>query len=483
MSLRTIFKMARRKRQFMDDDDDSDSYDGSEDGGDDFGLSNDPNAREERELFENPYKRGKRRKTGGKDDATYGVFAEDSEDEGFGGRSKKPERRADWTKCVKASSGFTCEYSFALLRAPSFVSGEKSTLKETTGEAEDGDGAEVLLDDDPDDEDAVAEEDSSDSDSLQPSKRPSPSATLDDDDESATRPRFGGIGSKRMDVDSDNPFTRSSSGIGFQKGGIGIGGGIGFQKGSGGSDGAFTKGGIGSALSGLGFSKGGFTAKTDLSDDSTREDAGTESKGDTFDPSPASNPSGAPDLPSSFATSRQQQRSFVREKDVPKRSATPLSAQERMHFNKLQGSFGSRMLSKMGWEAGTGLGSERTGIVTPIESKLRPKNMGIAYKGFVEKTEQSKAEARRRGEKVSDDEDEKPARGKGKGKDVKRAREDAWKKPKKSKLKVEHKTYEEILADAGSDPAPSGVGIIIDATGATVSGQRLYWKSPLISVV
>ncbi|KLO11033.1 hypothetical protein SCHPADRAFT_489417 [Schizopora paradoxa] len=93
-----LYSMARRKRQFMDDEDDSDSYDGSEDGGDDFGMNNDPDAREERELFENPYKRSKRRKAGGKDDATYGVFADDSEDEGFGGRSKKPEKRTDWTK-------------------------------------------------------------------------------------------------------------------------------------------------------------------------------------------------------------------------------------------------------------------------------------------------------------------------------------------------------------------------------------------------
>ncbi|KLO11034.1 TFP11-domain-containing protein [Schizopora paradoxa] len=191
-------------------------------------------------------------------------------------------------------------------------------------------------------------------------------------------------------------------------------------------------------------------------------------EGFSKDKSSAPTPEDAPELPSSFSTSRQQ-RSFVREKEVPKRTATPLSSQERMHFSKLQGSFGARMLSKMGWEAGTGLGSERTGIVTPIESKLRPKNMGIAYKGFGEKTDQSKAEARRRGEKVSDDEDEKkPPRGKGKGKDVKREREDAWKKPKKSKLKVEHKTYEEILAEAGTEPAPSGVGIIIDATGATM---------------
>ena len=45
--------------------------------------------------------------------------------------------------------------------------------------------------------------------------------------------------------------------------------------------------------------------------------------------------------------------------------------------------------------AGVGLGTEGQGIVTSVESKLRPKGMGIAFKGFKEKTEQSKAEARR----------------------------------------------------------------------------------------
>lgn len=45
---------------------------------------------------------------------------------------------------------------------------------------------------------------------------------------------------------------------------------------------------------------------------------------------------------------------------------------------------------------GAGLGPRGEGIVTPVESKLRPKGAGIAFKGFVEKTEQSKAEAKRK---------------------------------------------------------------------------------------
>ena len=75
--------MARRKRQFLDDGDESDSSKGSEDDLNDYGVEdNDPDVRAERALFEDPYGRKKRRRTNGKDDATYGIFAEDSEDEG-----------------------------------------------------------------------------------------------------------------------------------------------------------------------------------------------------------------------------------------------------------------------------------------------------------------------------------------------------------------------------------------------------------------
>jgi tuftelin-interacting protein 11 len=93
--------MARRKRGFLDDGDDSDSSKASDDDLNDFGVEdNDPDVRAERALFEDPYGRKKRQRTNGKDSATYGVFADDSEDEGFGGRPKRPEKRSDWTKYV-----------------------------------------------------------------------------------------------------------------------------------------------------------------------------------------------------------------------------------------------------------------------------------------------------------------------------------------------------------------------------------------------
>lgn len=77
----------------------------------------------------------------------------------------------------------------------------------------------------------------------------------------------------------------------------------------------------------------------------------------------------------------------------------------------------------------------------------------------------------RRGEHVSDEEEVKPARRKAKAKE-REAREvrEQWKKPPKKKTVVQHRTYEEIMEAAGQEgAAASGVGIIIDATGATVS--------------
>ncbi|KAA1469025.1 TFP11-domain-containing protein [Dentipellis sp. KUC8613] len=394
--------MARRKRGFLDDGD-SDSSAGSDADGDFDDL--DPDAREERALLENPYKR--RRRTNGKEDAIYGVFADDSEDEGFGGKKKggRPAKRSDWAK------------------APSFVSGKKE------GSKEDADADEDMEDGEKDGDQEVpaggedeSGEEGTDDDDSEPSRAPSPRVREDEDEdqqEDEERPKFGGLG---LGASKSNPPTSFSG---------------------------FTKGGIGSS----------------------RPAANSESPAPSPAPVPARSASIPNDLPSAFGASRPQ-RSFVRDNAASagtSRAATPtLSAAEQRHFSKLQGSFGARMLQKMGWQAGTGLGASGEGIVAPVESKLRPKNMGIAFKGFDERTSQSKAEARRRGEIVSDDEEEAPRRAgkaKEKGKEQTR-RSDVWKKPKKVKVRIEHKTYEQIVAEAGQ-AGPSGVGIIIDATGAT----------------
>ncbi|KAM3589132.1 hypothetical protein VKS41_000010 [Umbelopsis sp. WA50703] len=131
--------------------------------------------------------------------------------------------------------------------------------------------------------------------------------------------------------------------------------------------------------------------------------------------------------------------------------------------------FGMKMLQKMGWQVGKGLGAEGEGIINPIETKQRPTRMGIAFKGFDERTKQHKEEAARRGEDVSDEEmTEAPVKSKG--------RRDAWKKDvltpsehrpdepaKPRKPKVVYKTANEIINEAAiTEPVPQK---IIDMTG------------------
>lgn len=197
-------------------------------------------------------------------------------------------------------------------------------------------------------------------------------------------------------------------------------------------------------------------------------------------------------LPSAFQPKPKQARSFL-----PKSAAAPppttvaaadLSREDLQALNKLQGSFGARMLSKLGWSAGSGLGKEGEGIIAPIDVKLRPQKMGLG--GVKERTEQSIKEAIRKGDMPAPEEKKKPqAKGgrgrKGAGRDADEdeassvrasgtgtgAGAEEWKRRKKLKTKVVHLTYEEILEQsggAGTVSSGAGLGVIIDATGATV---------------
>ena len=81
------------------DSSDSDSDSDSDDSGRDIELpddNGDPDARAERELFENPYGRKRRRRANGQEDAIYGVFGESEDDDD----DKTRRKRKDLSKYV-----------------------------------------------------------------------------------------------------------------------------------------------------------------------------------------------------------------------------------------------------------------------------------------------------------------------------------------------------------------------------------------------
>lgn len=371
---------------------------------------------------DDPYQRKRRRRSG--DD--------DSEDEGFGGR-RKPVQRHDWAKAPAFVSSNTTSTKPQLdqsevIDIPEVVIDRVSGSESSGDSAEDEDDE---VDAEVDDADGADEYGDDDEQDTEPSRVPSP-RVRDDVDEEEQRPRFGGLG---LGASSSHPPTTFSG---------------------------FTKSGIGASR----------PAAISIPPTPTPP---------THSPSPAppasDNTPIPSNLPSAFGASARPQRAFLRNgaSSTPPPSKPNLSIQESAHFRKIGDSLGARMLAKMGWESGTGLGAEGQGIVVPVESKVRPKNMGIAFRGFGERTEQSRAEARRRGELVNDDEDEGQKKKATKGKEKENKRSDLWKKPKKIKAKIEHKTYEQIIAEVGEDTAgPSGLGVIIDATGATVSDSRRW---------
>lgn len=300
------------------------------------------------------------------------------------------------------------------------------------------------------------------------------------------RPGLGGMGFKKAGAsdaelkaqapitEGDDPQTASRAGLGSSsKAGIGSG----------------SRGGLGSSSrAGLGSTKG--SGETKAGTKSTPAFAAASEPGPSSQP-PESGPSSRQatpprqkEVPTAFGrrnvetpreereSSRPQQSFKPREAPVAPPPKTNLTSAEAAHFAKIDSDFGAKFLKNFGWSAGEGLGKEKTGRAVPIAVGKVFKGQGLKS-GM--RTEDSKREARRNGEVFSEDEDEKPRRGKKAGPKGQKQlgeyketpAEQSWRKQKKVKVKVEHKTYEQLLAEAGD--APSGVGLVLDARGGEVS--------------
>lgn len=176
------------------------------------------------------------------------------------------------------------------------------------------------------------------------------------------------------------------------------------------------------------------------------------------------------------ATRQQEQNtSGMRSNFQSSRSTTPssvpkqtdLTRAEKAHFSTIAGSFGAKFLAKQGWAPGKGLGLHEDGRAVPVAVGSVMRGEGIRS-GI--RTEDSKREARRRGEVIEDESDVKPGkRTSRKSSQRPAASQDGWKKHRKVKVKVEHKTYEQLLAEEGIDSTRPDVGLVLDARGGEVS--------------
>ena len=134
---------------------------------------------------------------------------------------------------------------------------------------------------------------------------------------------------------------------------------------------------------------------------------------------------------------------------------------------------GAKLMQKMGYVSGKGLGTDGKGILNPIEHKLRPQGLGLG--GIKEKTAQAKAEARRQGQDISDDSDDDNITSKRKSKEkgvfgTSQAREKAQRKAKDI-----YKTIHDMESEGLH--VPTGFKSIINMTqsgqGAFISVETL----------
>ncbi|KAB8218845.1 GC-rich sequence DNA-binding factor-like protein-domain-containing protein [Aspergillus novoparasiticus] len=129
-------------------------------------------------------------------------------------------------------------------------------------------------------------------------------------------------------------------------------------------------------------------------------------------------------------------------------------------------SFAARMMAKMGYVEGQGLGSTGQGIVTPIEAQARPQGAGLG--AVREKTKQAREEEKRaaalRGEVVEDSSDEERKRRQKKKEARKQGSRSGTGTPV-TRAKPQFRTAREMEEDMAGLEVPNVLKSLVDATG------------------